>query len=422
MKTPILILLCTCFSFNMFSQSEDSLNSNYINVYLDGVYNFEEYIKVEIPYVNYMRNRFTADVHLMVASQTTGSGGRDYTLFFLGQNEFAGKNDTLHFFDNINNTEDESRKGLVLYMKLGLMPYIAKKSIDIPVTITSNVVATSVEKQVDDKWNGWVYGVSSYVNISLNSNYKSYNLNGNLNANKITEEWKLGFNLGTYINTETFDFGDGETFESINNGSYSSAVIVNSLNDHWSIGGEANFNASTYSNYDAQISVSPAIEYNIFPYTSSTTKLLTFFYKVGPEYMDYTDTTIFGKTTELLVRERLDISLSLQQKWGSISLGINGSNYFHDLSKNSAGCFTSIEWSIVEGLTLNGYFNVDFINDQLNLPLGELSDEEVLLQLTERQTDYSFFTFFGLNYTFGSIYNNVVNPRFDGGNSYYFNN
>jgi hypothetical protein len=399
----------------------DSINQNFLNVYLDGMFQFHEFIKTEIPYVNYVRDRFAADVHLMVAGQGTGSGGTDFTLFFLGQNEFANDNDTLHFFDNINNTEDERRTGLVLYMKMGLMSYVAKKSTDIPVTITSNVVSTSTDKQEDDKWNGWVYGISAYGNMNLSSFYQYYNISGNLSANKVTEEWKLGFSVGAYGNFEIFDFGDGDIYESENSGSYGSATIVNSLNEHWSIGGEADFSSSTFSNYDAQISISPAIEYNIFPYSSSQTKLLTFFYKIGPEYAQYTDTTIFDEKTQLLLRNRLDISLSLKQKWGSVTLGINGSNYFHDLSKNSAGCFTSVNWSIIEGLTLNGFFTYDIVNDQLNLPKGELTDEEILLQLSERATSFNFYTFFGLSYTFGSIYNNVVNPRFEGGNySFYF--
>lgn len=412
-----------CVLFAAKSQTVDSVNNNYLNLYLDDLSYYQEYIKTEIPYVNYVRDRFAADVHLMVAAQSTGSGGTDYTMFFLGQNEFKGKNDTLHYFDNTNNTEDERRQGLVLYMKIGLMSYVAKKSNDIPVTITSNVTASSEDKQKDDKWKGWIYGISAYGNVNLNSNYESFSLSGNLSAVKVTEEWKMGFYLGGYNNTETFDFGDDDIYESFNNGSYASATIVNSLNEHWSIGGEANYTSSTYSNYDATFDISPAIEFDIFPYSSSTTKLLTFFYKIGPEYSIYTDTTIFDKKEELLLRNRLDISLSLKQKWGSVSMGINGSNYFHDLTKNSAGCFASIDWSIIEGLTLSGFFTVDLVNDQLNLSKGELSDEEILLQLTERQTDYNFYTFFGLTYTFGSIYNNVVNPRFEGGNySFYFSN
>jgi hypothetical protein len=41
-----------------------------------------------------------------------------------------------------------------------------------------------------------------------------------------------------------------------------------------------------------------------------------------------------------------------------------------------------------------------------------LSGTEVLLRLRELATEYSFDFGVGLSYTFGSIYNNVVNPRF----------
>lgn len=55
------------------------------------------------------------------------------------------------------------------------------------------------------------------------------------------------------------------------------------------------------------------------------------------------------------------------------------------------------------------------IHDQLNLVKQDLTTDEILLQRKELATQYQFFTSFGFSYTFGSIYNNVVNPRF--GNS-----
>jgi hypothetical protein len=41
----------------------------------------------------------------------------------------------------------------------------------------------------------------------------------------------------------------------------------------------------------------------------------------------------------------------------------------------------------------------------------------VLTQQRQLQTGYRYFTNFGISYRFGSIFNNVVNPRFgpDGG-------
>lgn len=422
MKFPAFCFLTIALFLHTttFSQS-DSISKNYLKVYLDGAYFYQDHIKTEIPYLNYMRDRFDAQVHLLIAQQQTGSGGTDYTIFFLGKKEFEGKNDTLHFIANTNNTEDETREGIVQILKMGLMPYIARLPVPTKIDISFKADTTvNEEKQLEDKWNGWVYSISSYANMSISKYYKSYNVSGNLSANKITDEWKLSFSAGGNFNTDIYDFDDGTIDEYQNNSKYGDATIVSSINNHWSAGGEASYSSSTYSNYDLSLTLRPAIEYDVFPYSESTTKLLTFFYTIGPEYAIYTDTTIYDLKEEFLLQQRLDISLSLKQKWGSVVLGLNGSNYFHDLSKNRAGCFASINWRIYEGLSLNGYFALDFIQDQLNLPKGGATEEEILLQISELETDFSFYTFFGISYTFGSIFNNVVNPRFDSGNTFYF--
>ena len=46
-------------------------------------------------------------------------------------------------------------------------------------------------------------------------------------------------------------------------------------------------------------------------------------------------------------------------------------------------------------------------------PRSWIDPSEVLLQLRELKTSYRYDISVGLSYTFGSIYNNVVNPRFD---------
>ena len=43
---------------------------------------------------------------------------------------------------------------------------------------------------------------------------------------------------------------------------------------------------------------------------------------------------------------------------------------------------------------------------------GGATPEEILLRRKELETNFEYFTSFGFTYTFGSIYNNVVNPRF----------
>jgi hypothetical protein len=67
---------------------------------------------------------------------------------------------------------------------------------------------------------------------------------------------------------------------------------------------------------------------------------------------------------------------------------------------------------LIKGLSLNLFGGASRIRDQLSLPKGSASLEEVLLRRRALATGYSFYRSVGLSYTFGSIYSNVVNPRF----------
>jgi hypothetical protein len=62
--------------------------------------------------------------------------------------------------------------------------------------------------------------------------------------------------------------------------------------------------------------------------------------------------------------------------------------------------------------TLNG--SASRIHDQLYLSKDEATPEEILVRQRQLLTSYRYFLSVGVRYTFGSIYNNVVNPRFNG--------
>jgi hypothetical protein len=60
------------------------------------------------------------------------------------------------------------------------------------------------------------------------------------------------------------------------------------------------------------------------------------------------------------------------------------------------------------------------LRDQLYLSKGGATNDEILLQRRQLSTSYSYFAGVSLSYTFGSIFNNVVNPRFEGANGTFF--
>ena len=126
----------------------------------------------------------------------------------------------------------------------------------------------------------------------------------------------------------------------------------------------------------------------------------------------YREETIYLKTKENLWKESLSVSLDVREKWGTISASLSGSHYFHDFSKNNLNAYGAVQLNLFKGLNAFVLGGGSQIHDQLALVKGEASLEEIILQRRQLETTYSYYFMFGLSYTFGSIYTNVVNPRF----------
>ena len=121
---------------------------------------------------------------------------------------------------------------------------------------------------------------------------------------------------------------------------------------------------------------------------------------------------IYNKVTENLWRHSLSINYEIIQKWGSADITLEYSNYLHDWSKNNISLNGFMSLRVAKGLSLNFGGGAAIVHDQLGLVKGGATQQEVLLRLRELETQFEYFTTFGVTYTFGSIYNNVVNPRF----------
>jgi hypothetical protein len=156
----------------------------------------------------------------------------------------------------------------------------------------------------------------------------------------------------------------------------------------------------------------PGIEYDLYPYSESTRRQLRFLYSIGYNYVSYVDTTIYNKINEGHLQHSFSASYAVLQKWGSVEVSLNYSNYMHDWSKNNLTIDSYLDLRITKGLSLNFGGSASLIHDQLGLAKGGATQEEVLLRVKEQATQFRYYTSFGFTFTFGSIYNNVVNPRF----------
>jgi hypothetical protein len=367
------------------------------------------YIKTEIPFVNYVRDRKEADVHVLITQQTTGAGGREYTIAFIGQNGFSDLSNTLVYVSNKTETSDEIRREYVRYLKLGLVPYAARTPICslLGVSFRSKIQPTAVV----DKWNFWVFSVSMNGRLNGEAQKSSKSIYGNISVNRVTPASKLRMGISANFDQRKYDYED-ELVTSTSEMESFSGLYAKSINDHWSIGGFLNLSSSTYRNIHFSINPALAIEYNFFPYSQSTRRQLRFLYKLAHSYANYREETIFKKMSEHLFGQSLDITFEMKEPWGNVEASLEGSNYFHDFSKNRLEFDFELSLRIFKGLSLEIDGRYEVIHDQLSLPFGEATLEEILLRRKELATEYQYSLEVGLSFTFGSIYSNVVNPRF----------
>ena len=377
-----------------------------------------DFMRTEINFVDYVRNRQDAQVHILVTDQRTGGGGTEYTLHFIGQRELANIADTLKYVSPPSTSPDDLRQGMARTIRLGLVRYYAHLGqadrFNVTYTAPKGADGVGASGANEDRWNLWVFrtSASGFARGEQSNNFVS--LNGSVSASRTTEMWKSRFSVNGNYGQSRFILGDGSKFNSYSHSYGFSDLLVKSLGTHWSAGQRASWTSSTFLNQKRAIRFAPAVEFNFFPYSQSTRRMLTLQYSPGINFFRYQDTTIFDKTSEVRGDQTLTASLDLRQPWGSISSSLEGAAYIDDFSKRHLVFFNSLDLRLFKGFSFFSFGQVSLIRDQLYLPRGTLSDQERLLRRRQLATSYTYFINIGLSYSFGSIFNNIVNPRFGG--------
>jgi hypothetical protein len=381
-----------------------------------------DFLRVEIAFVNYVRDRKEAEVHVLVTQQRTGAGGTEFTFTYIGLERFAGQDDSLTYTTNPTDTDDEERRGFAQTFALGLMRYVAQTPLARDLRIVSSRPGSGPKPQAavtpaDDPWNFWIFRASTNGNLFSEEETQRGSLRGSVSANRTTEELKISLNASGNYSEGRYDLSEeGEEpdiYVSISRDFSASGLAVKSLGAHWSAAARGSASSSTYNNVDRAFRVWAGVEYNVFPYAESTRRALVLNYTIGPNWIRYHEVTVYDKTEDTLYSHYFVTALSLRQPWGTAFIDGIFSQYLHDLSKNRLELDARVEVRLFRGFTFNVGGGVSRIRDQLSLPAGEATSEEILLLRRQLATDHQYSLNWGVSYTFGSIYNNVVNPRFD---------
>ena len=266
-----------------------------------------------------------------------------------------------------------------------------------------------------DRWNSWVFRVESGASMEREQQQSDVSANGELEARRITEVLKVGAAVEGNFRRSRFTLDDGGVVTNLRERYEGGAVVVKSVGHNWGTGIELSVGSSTFQNTRLAVRAAPAIEYSVWPYAQATRRQLTVQYSVGTSAFRYREETIFDRMAETRPTHALVVGYDLRQPWGRAELTTEASSYLDDRSQYRLVGDGELDLRIVRGLELEVGGSASLIRDQLSIVKRDATPEDILLQRRALRTDYRFDAYVGLSYTFGSIFNSVVNPRFGTG-------
>jgi hypothetical protein len=371
-----------------------------------------DYIRTKLTWVDHVRDRTAADVHAIVTSLGAGGGGREVTIRFTGRGRFNTVDDEIHFALPQGASSEESRAELARVLAVGVARYAVRlpggKGLAVGFTAPRGGTPAPSRR---DPWRHWVFSAGLNGYLSGESSTTSRDVSGSLDASRTTKDWRFELGLSGNDSHGSFELGDGTRYQSSVHSYYLSGVLVRSVTNHLSLGASFGGSSSSQDNIELYSRIAPTIEYNVFDYAEYTKRTLLLQYSVGLNRYHYTETTIYDRDHETRLRQRAAVDYSTRTTWGSASVGLEGGAYLSDASQNRLSVSADLNVRVAKGLAITYGGSYARIRDQITLPRAGASDEEILLRLKRLRTNYQYFTYAGLTYTFGSVLNNVVNRR-----------
>jgi hypothetical protein len=384
-------------------------------VFLDCDDCFRDFLQSDVVFVDYVRDRNEADVHVLITSIQTGAGGREYTAAFTGLGTHQGVDHSLRAVTTSSDPEDVIRRQLATTLRIGLLTYVAHEGVpqqlEVGVELGSETERPAV---AGDRWNNWVFSLRGETSLEGEESSRERRFEGSVSADRITPEWKITLGSSIEHQHEEFNF-DEEDEQPVNverRERQLNWLAIYGLGEHWSVGTAGELRSSTFSNTAFQAEFLAGVEYNVFPYSTYTKRQLRNIYAAGVRRASYNEETLFGLSRETRGRQEISSTFEQRERWGSIEAEVEFSQYLHDLGKYRLEFNGDISLRIARGFSISAEGRASRIRDQISLPRRGATPEEILLRLRQLRSGYDYDFNIGLTYTFGSIYSAIVNPRF----------
>ena len=384
-----------------------------LKVFLDCESCHQDFLRTEIEFVDYVRDRTEAEVHLLITTAATSGGGIEYTAAFTGSDRLAGVSETLKTVTTTSDTDDTIRRQLATTVRIGLLRFLSHDAVpprlDVAVKLGSEQTRPAV---AGDRWNNWVFSLQGSASFDGEESSRERQLGARYSADRVTPEWKITLGGEIERETEEFDLDEEDPVKVQRREQDFNWLVARGMGEHWSIGAQGEVESSTFENVKLAVSAAPALEFNVFPYSTYTRRQLRTLYSVGLTRATYYEVTLFGELEETLPRHELSSTFEQRERWGSLEARVQWSQYLHDLTKSRLELEGEVSLRVARGLSVGAEVSASRIRDQLGLPARGATAEEILLRLRQLQSGHEYNASLSLTYTFGSIFSSVVNPRF----------
>ena len=369
----------------------------------------DDYLKQNTLFFDYVRDMDLSDIDVFVFEITNASGGRNYSFNFKGKNKFNKEYEISTTIPQ-NTSFNNARESLLDTYKLGMASILSNTDYQNQVEVNFNMNNLYPEKQTKDKWKNWVFEVFGSFNLENEQSINEEEFNLGFDIDRVTEKWRFRSDFELDRSIKFFSGGD-QNYSSERESFYLSGSLVKSISSHFSTGIFSSYTKDTFRNLDSQIYISPALEYNFIPYNQVLTREVTLAYKLGYNIYNYIEETIYEFEDQKIFNHSLTLNLRFREKWGSIYSYLVASQFLDLPEQNRLTINNNLNIRIIKGLSvrISAYFRL--IRDQINLPKGEASVEDLLLRQRQISTNFQNRISMGFSYTFGSIFNNIVNQR-----------
>ncbi len=393
-----------------------------LNVFLDCALVLScdtNHFRREITFVNWVRQREDAHVHLILTYTPSGAGN-EYQFDNIGVGDFEGDDSHLSWISSNVNTREEIVNAITRTMALGFVPYAQQLGLAEQLRVEFEAAdaiqrlrqAQNIQTPEDDPWDFWVFRVTTRADLRGEDKRKTRNLTGSFSADRITDEIKLELTLSGSSNETKNQLSSGDWFTSDRKSWSATGVAVKSLTPHWSLGAQFGGNSSSVANRRAGYRAAPALEWNFFPYSESTRQQLILMYQVGAAWVDWWEETIYEQTNEWVLDHRFRTDLTFRQPWGNGGTAFQIASLLDDPEKWEMTLAGTVNIRLFRGFSFNVGGDYNVIHNQIGLRRRDLTDEEILTARRQLATESSYRFNFGITFDFGSVFNNVVNTRF----------